>query len=46
VIFTDGNVDLPVVRRRVIFVLSSHCNRDFECEAKKVYGNSSVVVME
>lgn len=45
VIFTDGYTDLPVVKRRVLFVLSKYHNEEFLTQARKVYGHLSVVVL-
>ncbi len=45
IIFTDGFVDLPVVKRRVLFVLSSYYNEEFVQQARKMYGRSSAVVL-
>ncbi|MFN3284524.1 MAG: VWA-like domain-containing protein, partial [Pseudothermotoga sp.] len=45
VIFTDGYTDLPIVKRRVLFVLSKYHNEEFLTQARKVYGHSSVVVL-
>ncbi len=45
VVFTDGYVDVPIARRRILFVLSRHHNPDFIIEATKIYGPSSVVVI-
>lgn len=46
IIFTDGFTDLPVVKRRVLFVLSSYYNEEFAEQARKVYGRSSVVILK
>jgi len=46
IIFTDGHVDLPMVKRRVLFVLSKFHNKDFVEEARRVYGKSSVVILK
>ncbi|WP_245612764.1 VWA-like domain-containing protein [Kosmotoga pacifica] len=46
IIFTDGFTDLPHVKRKVIFVLSRHYNPEFLEDAKKIYGNSSVVILK
>lgn len=45
IVFTDGYTDLPLVKRKVLFVLSRQCNKEFVEEAKEVYGRSSVVVL-
>ncbi|PLV59733.1 VWA-like domain-containing protein [Thermotoga sp. KOL6] len=45
VVFTDGHVDVPVARRRILFVLSKFHNEDFQEEARKMYGKESVVVL-
>ncbi len=46
IVFTDGFTDLPIVKRRVLFVLSSYYNEDFLQQARKVYGRSSVVILK
>lgn len=46
IIFTDGYTDLPVVKRRVLFVLSKHHSEEFLDQARKIYGRSSVVVLQ
>ncbi len=46
IIFTDGHVDLPMVKRRVLFVLSKFHNKDFVEEARRVYGRGSVVILK
>ena len=45
VVFTDGHVDVPIARRRILFVLSKFHNPEFRAEAMKMYGPSSVVVI-
>ncbi|WP_129409929.1 vWA domain-containing protein [Marinitoga lauensis] len=45
IIFTDGYVDLPVVKRRVLFVLSKNYNEDFKMSAEEVYGKNSTIVL-
>lgn len=45
IVFTDGYTDLPVVKRRVLFVLSKHYSEEFLSQARKIYGSSSVVVL-
>ncbi|MDI3516522.1 MAG: hypothetical protein PWP37_427 [Thermotogota bacterium] len=45
VIFTDGYVDLPLVKRRVLFVLSRTFSKEFAEEARQVYGTGSVVTL-
>ncbi len=44
IIFTDGYVDVPLVKRRVLFVLSKNHNKEFYEEVKERYG--SVVVLK
>ncbi len=44
IIFTDGYVDVPLVKRRVLFVLSKNYNKEFYEEAKERYG--SVVILK
>jgi len=46
IIFTDGHTDLPLARRRILFVLSKFHNPEFKKEAILRYGRSSVVVIE
>lgn len=46
IIFTDGHVDVPVVKRRVLFVLSSKHNPDFIEDAVRIYGRSSIVILK
>ncbi len=46
VVFTDGYVDVPLVRRRVLFVLSRYHNPEFFREAISRYGRSAVVVID
>ncbi len=46
VVFTDGHVDLPISKRRILFVLSKYYNPDFRKEVIETYGRSSVVVIE
>ena len=46
IIFTDGHVDVPVVKRRVLFVLSSKHNPEFIEDAIKIYGKNSVVILK
>jgi predicted metal-dependent peptidase len=46
IIFTDGHVDVPVVKRRVLFVLSSKHNPEFIEDATKIYGKNSVVILK
>jgi len=45
IVFTDGYVDLPLVKRRVLFVLSKTSSKDFANEARQVYGPGSVVML-
>lgn len=45
VIFTDGYVELPYIKRRVLFILSKKHNHDFRKEAEERYGFGSVVVI-
>ena len=46
IVFTDGHADLPLARRRIMFVLSKYHNIDFKREAIATYGLSSVVVID
>lgn len=46
IIFTDGYTNLPSVKRRVLFVLSKHHSEEFVNEARKIYGRSSVVILQ
>ncbi|MBO8161463.1 MAG: hypothetical protein H0Z24_07480 [Thermosipho sp. (in: Bacteria)] len=46
IIFTDGHVDVPAVKRRVLFVLSSKHNPEFIEDAVRIYGKSSVVILK
>lgn len=46
IVFTDGYTDLPIVKRRVLFVLSKHHSEEFKTQARKIYGRSSVVVLQ
>ena len=46
IVFTDGHADVPIAKRRILFVLSKFHNPDFKREAMKLYGPSSVVVIE
>ncbi len=46
IVFTDGHVDVPVARRRILFVLSKFHNPEFKREAMRMYGPSSVAVIE
>ena len=45
IVFTDGHADVPLARRRILFVLSRFHNEDFQREARKMYGKDSVVVL-
>jgi len=45
IVFTDGYVDVPLVKRRVLFVLSSKSSSDFAREARQMYGPGAVVVL-
>ena len=45
IVFTDGHADVPLSRRRILFVLSRYHNQDFKNEVMKMYGPSSVVVI-
>jgi len=45
IIFTDGYVELPYVKRRVLFVLSKKHNPEFRKEAIENYGSGAVVVI-
>ncbi len=44
-IFTDGYADIPVVKRKVLFVLSDKGNKDFMDEVTRIYGKSSCTVL-
>ncbi|OOC47109.1 VWA-like domain-containing protein [Thermosipho sp. 1223] len=46
IIFTDGHVDVPVVKRRVLFVLSSKHNPEFIEDAVRIYGKNSVIILK
>ncbi|QTA38914.1 hypothetical protein JYK00_04740 [Thermosipho ferrireducens] len=46
IIFTDGFVDIPHIKRRALFVLSSKYNHEFLEDAIKIYGKSSVIVLK
>lgn len=46
IVFSDGHADVPIAKRRILFVLSKFHNPDFKREAMKLYGPSSVVVIE
>ncbi|AAD36010.1 hypothetical protein THMA_0951 [Thermotoga maritima MSB8] len=45
VVFTDGHTDVPIARRRILFVLSRYHNEEFLKEARKMYGRDAVVVL-
>jgi predicted metal-dependent peptidase len=46
IIFTDGYTDLPVVKRKVLFVLSSKYNDTFLDDCENIYGRSSAVIVK
>jgi predicted metal-dependent peptidase len=45
IIFTDGYVDVPIVKRRVLFVLSSKYNDEFKRNVEEIYGKYAVIVL-
>ncbi len=45
IVFTDGHADVPLSRRRILFVLSKYHSTEFKNEAMKMYGSPSVVVI-
>ncbi|PLV56008.1 VWA-like domain-containing protein [Thermotoga sp. SG1] len=45
IVFTDGHTDVPLARRRILFVLSRFHNEDFQKEARRMYGKDAVVVL-
>jgi len=45
VVFTDGHADVPLARRRVMFVLSKYHSEEFKERARKLYGRDAVVVL-
>ncbi|SHE74254.1 Predicted metal-dependent peptidase [Marinitoga hydrogenitolerans DSM 16785] len=45
IIFTDGYVDVPIVKRRVLFILSKKHNKKFKTSAEEIYGKNSIVVL-
>ncbi|KLO22652.1 hypothetical protein X275_05110 [Marinitoga sp. 1197] len=45
IIFTDGYTDIPIVKRRVLFVLSEKHNSEFKSNAENIYGENSVIVL-
>ncbi|KAF2956017.1 VWA-like domain-containing protein [Marinitoga sp. 38H-ov] len=45
IIFTDGYVDIPMVKRRALFVLSSKYNNEFKKNVEEIYGKYSVIVL-
>lgn len=46
IVFTDGFVDVPSVKRKVLFVLSSKHNPEFIEDAVRIYGKNSVVILK
>lgn len=45
IIFTDGYVDLPIVKRRVLFVLTKNHNVEFKRDVEEYYGTNSIIVL-
>ncbi|MDI3472348.1 MAG: hypothetical protein PWQ20_801 [Thermotogaceae bacterium] len=45
IVFTDGYVELPYARRRILFVLSKKHNPDFRKEVLERYGAGAAVVV-
>jgi len=46
VVFTDGYVDVPVIKRRVMFVLSQKNNPEFYNESVEMYGKENVCIIQ
>lgn len=46
IVFTDGFTDLPVINRKVLFVISKNGNKDFVEQVKEIYGRTSVVTLK
>ena len=46
VVFTDGYVDVPVIKRRVMFVLSQKNNPEFYNESVEIYGKENVCIIQ
>lgn len=45
IVFTDGYVDVPIIKRRALFVLSKNYNEEFKKSVEEIYGIKSVIVL-
>ncbi|HOO74480.1 MAG: hypothetical protein H7A31_04545 [Thermotogae bacterium] len=45
ILFTDGWLEVPNIRRKSLFVLSKNYNKDFYSQAVSYYGNKSVALL-
>ncbi|GAB6188358.1 VWA-like domain-containing protein [Marinitoga arctica] len=45
IIFTDGFVDVPIIKRRALFVLSKNYNKEFKKNVEEIYGNKAIIIL-